>query len=518
MGTNNLFGDLSYFDQIFSVTLHPYLVENHEQLHQAVDEAVEARCDVIIGGNIVVEYCQALGVKALFLSSTRLSVRNAIHMAQQVYEASELQKKDVAQLRAILDYSFNGILKIDPQGGILFANDNAAKLLGAKKEAVIGWDVFSFFAPEDRRHIEEVLAKKEDLLFVYAQVNGTPVYYNIAPILVDGRLDSAILYLNEVQAVNKMKMDLQNADAERQARRAYIGSGAAVREIQEKILRLAKTELPVAVMGEMGTGKERVALELHQNSKHSLESFRILHCGRLSAVQQTELLSGDQARYLMQGNYGTLYVKGLEELCKQGQWLLTELIGAKRLTVENKAVNIRVVASARVSSLAELLRQGTLLPELYYLLCNQQIVLEPLRRRREAIPVLMEAELKRCYEKYGKYVVVSDAVKKELQSHNWYGNETELNAFCEALVVQATSRRVSLEQVRQMLERQMLAQQIAAGQDPWEPAGGARGKELELRRLLKEHKGSRKEVAAELGISTTTLWRMMKRYGIDREE
>ena len=114
-------------------------------------------------------------------------------------------------------------------------------------------------------------------------------------------------------------------------------------------------------------------------------------------------------------------------------------------------------------------------------------------------------------EKYKRYVHLTQGAQRYLQEYEWPGNLDQLNSVCERLVLLTQKRNIDEVFLRQQLEQiapRTLpgTEQIVLYKDQ---------KAVEIAALLKKHHGNRQQVAAELGVSKTTLWRYLKKYGID---
>ena len=113
-------------------------------------------------------------------------------------------------------------------------------------------------------------------------------------------------------------------------------------------------------------------------------------------------------------------------------------------------------------------------------------------------------------EKYKRYVHLTQGASRFLQEYDWPGNLDQLNSLCERVVLLTEKRNVDEVFLRRQLETvtplmTAKAEKVVLIQDPMA---------LKISQLLSEHNGNREQVAAELGISKTTLWRYMKKYGI----
>ncbi len=116
VGFRNMFSDMSHFNELYEVDFRPYLVDNSDEIPGLVQRAVNEQCDLVIGGESVLKITEQLQVKSLYLSSTEESLHQALEMAKRMDYAMSVEKRSVAQLETLIDYSDNGIIQIDGNG------------------------------------------------------------------------------------------------------------------------------------------------------------------------------------------------------------------------------------------------------------------------------------------------------------------------------------------------------------------------------------------------------------------
>ena len=134
----------------------------------------------------------------------------------------------------------------------------------------------------------------------------------------------------------------------------------------------------------------------------------------------------------------------------------------------------------------------------------------PLRERREDILGWLDYYLEEYQEKYKRYLHLTNGARQFAQEYDWPGNLDQMDSICERIVMLTEKRNVDEVFLRRQLETvtplmTAKAEKVVLIQDPMA---------LKISQLLSEHNGNREQVAAELGISKTTLWRYMKKYGI----
>ncbi|MFB3814780.1 MAG: sigma 54-interacting transcriptional regulator [Terriglobales bacterium] len=311
---------------------------------------------------------------------------------------------------------------------------------------------------------------------------------------------------------------LGTSDSER-----FIIRSAAMADAIEQAIRVAPLSTTVLVCGESGTGKEFVVNLVHQQSPRAAEPLVSVNCAALTET----LLESELFGHVRGAFTGAVRDKmGLFELAGQGTLFLDEIgempqsVQAKLLrALENNEVrrvggdrNIRVrarVIAATNRDLREAILAGDFRQDLYFRLGAFVINLPPLRERREDIPPLAHEFLKRSARNLGKAVTsVSPEAMTRLIRYSWPGNVRELLHAIERAVIVADGQVVGVRD---------LPPDIVASH------GSEHDSQLDLKRheraaieqALQQYHGNRVDAARALHISPVTLWRKIKRYGLD---
>jgi DNA-binding NtrC family response regulator len=175
---------------------------------------------------------------------------------------------------------------------------------------------------------------------------------------------------------------------------------------------------------------------------------------------------------------------------------------------------VRVIC-ASAANLINLVENGSFSGQLYYELSVIKLELKPLRERPEDIPGWITYWMNIWQKKYERYVHLSDGTRKTMEKYEWPGNLQQLSSICQKIVILSDRHEADELFVNQLLEQsypvllKMHDQNIVVFQDK---------KAVEINELLYQFKGNREKVAEALGVSKTTLWRYMKKFGISRDE
>lgn len=510
VGFRNMFCDMSYFDSIYEIELRSYFAERGERLADEAGRAVKDGVDLMIGGDTAVAVAGEAGIPSLFLSITEDSLRNAFTMAENMDYAMNIEKRNAAQIETLLDYSFNGVTRINAAGIILDVNPIMEGILDKKKEAVKGLGAWEVYRELDRESLRQVLEDGKEFYSLFMQINRQSLLAMIAPVVIDGRVDGAIL------TCHRMKKCQGAAAAGKQKKaRSFIALGEFDDILQEseamqECIRLAKlyalSEKPVLIMGEAGTEKRVLAQSIHNAGLRREEPFVNVFCAGMEEEDQQEMLFGDQGA-VVQAAGGAVLLEDVCYLTGANQYRLYQLIRYKirpGKEVPPDGTDVRIMATTK-TPLAELLRQGCLTDELYYLLEGLTVQIPPLRRRPEDLKRKIESSIQDCCGHYSRYHILTQGAMEILQEYPWAGNLFQVESFCERLVLTANKRSLDGPAVKKVL-RELYPDSAGPAEDP---------EAVAIMEMLRSMRGNREKTARALGISKATLWRKMKKYEID---
>ena len=288
------------------------------------------------------------------------------------------------------------------------------------------------------------------------------------------------------------------------------GKAPAVQALNAMVEQLARTAIPVLLVGDSGTGKEMYAGAIHKLSGGGPGGWRKIACATVEVAQFQGALKEFREILPSQGS-GTLFLDEVDELSPECQRLLLSMVPQGELEADGKHTHARVV-SATTHDLQEQVAEGRFRRELYFRLNGACLRLPPLRERTEDIPALMEHFLTRHSEELKKD---APALNKEamelLLSHRWPGNIRELENVARKIVALGdTSLAVSDLRVTRM--NPAPGMEVGRGSSLKMAARAAsRQTERELiLQALQRTKWNRKRAARELQISYKSLLYKLK--------
>ncbi|HEX4621471.1 MAG TPA: sigma-54 dependent transcriptional regulator, partial [Myxococcaceae bacterium] len=313
---------------------------------------------------------------------------------------------------------------------------------------------------------------------------------------------------------------------------ALIGRSAAMRELTNKILRVAQSDATVLVSGESGTGKELVARALHAHSHRKARPFLPVNCAAISeGLLESELFGHAKGAFtgavkarrglFEEADGGTLFIDEVTETSPAFQSKLLRALqdGEIRRVGESTAIQVDVRTLAATNrDIALEVDEKRFRQDLYYRLNVVTLTVPPLRDRTEDIHLLAEHFLERANARSPRKKRLSTAAVELLMGYGFPGNVREL----ENLVEQAAALSEGDELLPEDFPIRRKGEPAASRQGTPEqgPTLADAVSEAERKAILLALERSPKDlalVAEQLAISPTTLWRKMKRLKLGGE-
>ena len=347
--------------------------------------------------------------------------------------------------------------------------------------------------------------------------------------------------INELYELIKRVLDKRALEKENRflreelgARRpvSLLGKSPAIQEVNKKIAGIAKAELPVVLLGEMGTGVEGVAREIHSQSLRQRGPFISVACGSLSRAHLERELFGEegdesknkahQIGKLEFADKGTLFLDQVDRLPLDLQDKLYKCFHEKRVARVGSQVtvplDVRVIAASDID-LGSAAEKGTFRRDLHHFLGSFTLSLPTLRDRKEDIPELLEYFIKVSNPKARVPVktVQKDAVQF-LTQYTWPGNLRELENSVEMMVLFAGKETLTLEDI----PLDILVKQIDLAKTKEEAKLSLKRvrRQFErqyIRKVLERTRGNQTRTAATLGLHRNTLIWKLKELNLEED-
>lgn len=528
---DNMLCDVSYMEELFGVTLKVAVMKRSEETPGILDKMEAYHPDLVIGGEITCNEAERRGYLTLFYRATEESIKEALESARAMAFATEIEKQNTAQFETVLDTSFNGIVKVNMHGNIIVVNKLVEKLIGKEKEDVVGCALTEVFPQIDMDLVGRILKGESENLSTSISLGNKAFMLLMAPIEYDEVINGAIITLHQIAdgargaKRESNKMLLHGFSAKTDFGSIYT-ENVSMKKVLEDAKTFALSESPILIYGQAGIEDYLIAEAVHNNSNRKAGPYVSINMRGMDKEHQMEELfrrepvesqrdmAGKGA--MIKADHGTLFIKGMEHLTLrvQHQILRTMLSRAQMRTDAQPidALDVRIIGSSKVD-LKQMVQQGTFSEEFYYMLQGLTLKVPSLNQRVEDLRHYFDREIGRYSEMYNRHLKITDGGYQKLAKLPWNGNTIQLKAFCERLVL-STEKRVIDEIVLQKLFEELYPEMK-------EIKGESRTviyrspESIELSEILERCHGNRNLAAKELGISTTTLWRRMKKYGVE---
>lgn len=528
IGFKNMFSDTTYADELFDIRLKFYDITAIEQAAEKVDLAIQEGADVLLGGDTVNALAAQKGIPAQFIDSTEESIRSAIGVAKKMVLTAEAEKNFTAQFETVLDNSYNGILEIDENKEIMIVNRAGEELFHKKASQLEGTALEKVIPELEQRYIDDVLSGKRDSFMTSVYVAGVPMMLTAAPIQYENKIRGAIISLYRNASVRKNDADeLHSYYLKGYVAHAHFSDIRITGKEMEYCVELSKmyalSKNPVLICGEDGTDKEKLAQCIHNNSSYKAGPFVAVNCSGMTEQMQVDRLFGNpdaedesmKKGALAIGDHGTIVISEIEKLSLLCQYRLYRAIRYDSLIQNDlersQTLDNRIIAITG-ADLYQYVEQGRFRQDLYYLLNSLTVEIPPLRKRPQDIRAIVEDCRVRFTKRYARFPKIAEDAMEALAGFGWQGNEIQLESFCERLFLTSPKKTITSDYVYFLLDTLYPVKERISEDGTtviYQHPEAAR-----LTELLEKHQGNRSAVAKELGISTTTLWRRMKKYGV----
>lgn len=323
--------------------------------------------------------------------------------------------------------------------------------------------------------------------------------------------------------------------------RELLGDSPPMRAIRQRIEKLASTDLPVAIYGESGTGKELAASMIHSASRRRNGPLVVANCAAMpETLFENELFGHERGSYtgalstsgglIEEAAGGTLVLDEIGELPLMLQAKLLRLVqfstyrrvgGAKHLQA-----HVRIIAVTN-RDLLEASEKQLFRRDLYYRINVLHVSLPPLRQHIEDLPTLVQDIADRFCRTHGLAPVVFSADALDLlRLHRWPGNVRELESIVQSTLALDYGSIVSARHIELGLDRDPPPSRTHVGLE-WDLSlGFAAGKQKLLEQFeraylvqaLERTDGNMAAAARDAGIDRKTLWRLLRKYGLEADE
>jgi len=505
-----------------------------ERVKEILLKLKEEGVDLIVSGGAVINIAAQYGLKTLYVGLLDdQAILNAAAEAQYQLRLLKEQESRYDFINSIFNCISEGIIAVNPNWEITNMNPIAARMLGVQTSEWHGIPLENYLGIAG---IRSELHQRGSIENQVISIADKRLVLSAVPSVIHGQNAGVVVTLQQVETVHSIEKKLRSISVEngmlaQKGLKDIIGSSPKIEALKKKAIRYAVTDSTVLITGESGVGKELFAQGIHNRSPRRNAPFVAINCAALPEnLLESELFgyvrgaftgarNEGKAGVFELANTGTIFLDEISEISPQVQARLLRVLQERNIVRIGDSrivpLDVRIIAATN-RDLKEQILTSRFRQDLYYRLCVLPLHVMPLRERRsdilEIIYHLLRSKTKRDLR-------FSEAAEKMLTEYDWPGNVRELTNFVERILVLYDQNELREKEVEEALFVDGGESNIAAPRR-MEVLSLADKETLDqelIWQALQNHNWNRKQAAHSLGISTTTLWRKMKKLGFISE-
>lgn len=546
---------LSSLEKLINDKLVKYRCENDlDDIAKGIEYLKKNGADVVIGKIAMARKARAQGMEAVIITSAYETVWMTINEARRVNQVRKQEKRKAEQLKAMLNFTYDGVIALDRRGRITVFNKVAEELSGWSVDEAIGREVTEVIPKAGCQHL---LTTGRTELGAVLEIGKSKVVANRVPIVVDGRIEGVVTTFQKLDVLQKIESNVRRKLSDKGLSARYrfediIGTSPPLQSTISLAREYAAIDSTVLIYGSTGTGKEIFAHAIHNGSRRNTEPFVAINCAALpESILESELFGyvegaftgarkGGKAGVFEMAHGGTLLLDEVGEMPPRLQSSFLRAIEQREIMRLGDSrivpINVRLIASTH-RNLREMVSRGQFREDLYYRLNVLSLPVPTLRERGNDVLLIADKFLREFYDVQSKsYGIFSEDAAQLLLDYDWPGNIRQLRNAMERLSVMTAGGLIEIDEVSRALQIQDFTDLPGQGEAGFSAATESRDQlrsvpdhssaavadgpffmdeksayERELIfKALRECHGSKTKAAKKLGISRTTLWRKLK--------
>jgi PAS domain S-box-containing protein len=440
------------------------------------------------------------------------------------------------QTHIILDSIADGVFTVNLEWKITSFNRAAEEITGIKKNEAIGrycWEVFRASICEQgcllRKTIETGYPFVNQSIFI-VNSEGERIPVSISSALLKdnkGNIIGGVETFRDLSEVEELRKQL----TDKHTFHDIISKSKEMKRLFGMLELIAESDTTVLIEGESGTGKELFAKAIHSVSNRRKAPLITINCSSIpDTLLESELFGykagaftdakKDKSGRLALAEGGTLFIDEIGDISQLLQAKLLRVLQDKVYeplgSTSSLKANVRIVAATN-KNLEKLVKNGAFRDDLYYRVNVVKLLLPPLRKRKEDIPLLAEHFIRKFNRLNDRKIQgISSEALSILMSHDFPGNIRELENIIEYASLVCKKIVLGIEHIPEYLRQQ--SDNTRAGLSRALPQKEFSFHDIErnfIFEALRENNWNRSVTAAKLGIHSTTLWRKIKRLKLE---
>ncbi|MCM3743303.1 sigma 54-interacting transcriptional regulator [Sporosarcina luteola] len=457
-------------------------------------------------------------------------VSEVVKLAEEITDLKSIK----TMLEAIIQSSDDAISVVDEKGNGILVNPAYTRITGLSEDEVIGKPASVDINEGESIHMK-VLQTKKPVRGVTMRIgeDNRDVIVNVAPIIVDQEVKGSIGVIHDITEMRSLMKELDWArQTIRKLESTYTfndihGSSSEINLAIDQAKVASKSDIPVLLRGEAGSGKELFANAIHSGSDRKSSKFIRLNCAAIDPFVIEKEIFGHNAAHdtgaafrsglLEEAGTGTLFLDEVTNLPLAVQSRLLDYLQLSRTNRRsNASTETARIIVASTKNLEKAIHEGTFNMDLYYMLNQLSIQIPSLRTRKSDIPEVALQLLKKLNQEFGMNVEsISEEAMQRLQKYEWPGNVRELeNVLSRAMIFMKHGSAVIREEdiKRSLSTNEVKTEEVALPEISTLATVMDDYERTVLEKALAEHDGNKSLTANRLGISLRSLYYKMEKY------
>ena len=493
VGFPNVTASAQILCQLMQHRIDIYTIQEADQVESVLKSIQRSGTRAILCDMVAHTAATQLGLDAVLITSGVEGINAAFSEARSLYRNYRLLREENRFLRSLLWNQINHTVVFSDQGELFFSTlkDYEAPILD--------------FLREESRH-----GRKDTRKHILKQIHNVQYSIRLRHETVDGKEYTAY-YLSESRVPSA---DIQRGiryeglpEAEEQYSNSLYGIVGLLRDLQDKMTQINRSEQPVMIFGEDGTCKEQAARELYLQSSRRDHPFTIIDCFMLNEKVWNYLIDYHNSPFAHSGC--TIFLKNVDVLApERRRKMLANLLAM------NVARRNRLIFSCACRMNEQSAEAGM---EFVEKLSCLTLYLPPIRQRAAQLPAISNMYLSYLNTALAKQIFgMEPEAMAQLQEFNWPHNHSQFQRILQELAQTTRGHYITGRETREVLRRELtIATVNEQKEDVGEPLNlnqtlDSINQDI-IRRVLAQENGNQSRTAARLGISRTTLWRLLNR-------
>lgn len=524
LGYGSIFKMIKKFKRLSGNPFYPIEIKNVEEMDILINKAAQRGIDTFIGGIKTRAACEKYGLNHVMLDISPDSLETALFEATHLLNVQAERNKNFHLIQTLLNSTNDAVISFNKDKSVSYVNTKFKQLIHQYSLSNLVELILS------KKNFHRVFELAETIENDLVELSKRSFSLSIKPLIDDDQVHSAVATLKSadelISSENSIRKQLnKRGHVAKNNFKDILGNSFSIKNAIEWAKKFSVSDNTVLIIGESGTGKELFAQSIHNYSPRRNGPFIAINCAALSSsVLESELFGYVEGAFTGASKGGKM---GIFELAHNGTVFLDEIgeidanLQAKLLRVLQEKevlrvggedvipVNVRFI-SATNRNLKQLVSENKFRKDLFYRLAVLELKIPALSERKEDIPLIISSYISNNYPN----MTIDQQSLDYFKSYNYDGNIRHLINIIERCVVMSPAPNISLEIIKEVCMKEF-------GENEAENVSTGSGQEILLKeekkiieQLLKKNDYSRKSTANELGISTTTLWRKLKKYDL----